>query len=107
MLGSVERMHRQLYLLDIRQLKITINLGKAQKDMALFLGYVKKRDTTIKGSFQKNFTKPIPAFPSFPKELQSSEKEEEDAIETNEINPTPTQLANEEKKKGLEDDRKR
>lgn len=39
----------------------------------------------------------MPAFPSFPKELQSDEEEGEDEAEADELNPAPTNPANEEK----------
>ncbi|KAH1129871.1 hypothetical protein J1N35_001249 [Gossypium stocksii] len=43
--------------------------------MALFWGYVRRRDNAIKKCLQKNFTMPMPAFPTFPKELLSDPKD--------------------------------
>ncbi|KAH1031690.1 hypothetical protein J1N35_043864 [Gossypium stocksii] len=73
--------------------------------MDLFWGYVRKRNATIKKPFQKNFTRPMLAFPSFPKELLSDTDKDDDELGVDEAEPTPTHPAIEEKAiKGLEGD---
>ncbi|KAH1056250.1 hypothetical protein J1N35_034315 [Gossypium stocksii] len=47
--------------------------------MALFWHYVRKRDNAIKKSLQKNFTRLMLAFLTFPKELLSDLKGEVEA----------------------------
>lgn len=66
--------------------------------MALFQGYVRKRDVAIKKSLQMIFTRPMFVFPSFPKELLFDvEEEKDDEAEVDETKPTPTHPTIEEK----------
>ncbi|XP_016706817.1 ribosomal RNA-processing protein 17-like [Gossypium hirsutum] len=49
--------------------------------MAIFWADVERRDVAIKRSLQKNLTRPMPEFRSFPKELNSDLDEEEEEAE--------------------------
>ncbi|KAK5775796.1 hypothetical protein PVK06_043738 [Gossypium arboreum] len=49
--------------------------------MVIFWAYVERRDTVMKRSQQKNFIRPMSAFPSFLKELNSDVDEEEGEVE--------------------------
>ncbi|MBA0637808.1 hypothetical protein Godav_028962 [Gossypium davidsonii] len=44
-------------------------MTKTQEHQTLYWSYSKDRDIGIKRSLQKNFTKPMPEFPDFPKDL--------------------------------------
>ncbi|KAK5845421.1 hypothetical protein PVK06_001605 [Gossypium arboreum] len=44
-------------------------MTKAQEQQALYWSYVKDQDIALKRSLEKNFTKPMPKFPDFPKDL--------------------------------------
>ncbi|KAH1121397.1 hypothetical protein J1N35_004557 [Gossypium stocksii] len=56
---------------------------------------MEKRDVALKRFLQNNFTKPMPIFPGFPKELQASI---EDIVKPTEAEPGNTNLAAKEKK---------
>ncbi|KAH1107955.1 hypothetical protein J1N35_011723, partial [Gossypium stocksii] len=63
---------------------ITTN-GLTQVLQDLYIAYVERRDTAIKRSLQKNFTKTMHVFPNFPKELHADEEEEEGETEINKL----------------------
>ncbi|KAK8332098.1 hypothetical protein V6Z12_A10G118000 [Gossypium hirsutum] len=59
-------------------------MTKAQEQQALCCSYVKDQDITLKRSLQKNFTKPMPAFPDLPKDflpLPKARRAKEEPIE--------------------------
>ncbi|KAH1031539.1 hypothetical protein J1N35_043713, partial [Gossypium stocksii] len=60
--------------------------------------YVERRDADIKRFLQKNFTKPMPTFPNFPKELHSNEVEGEGEVEANVTDHIPTYHATKKQK---------
>ncbi|KAH1055995.1 hypothetical protein J1N35_034060 [Gossypium stocksii] len=70
----------------------SIIFGKGAGQTVSLLVYVERRDTAQKRYFQKNFTKPMPAFPNFLKELQATI-----AKEVSEAQPTERDLATVEK----------
>ncbi|KAH1122318.1 hypothetical protein J1N35_005478 [Gossypium stocksii] len=63
--------------------------------MAIFCAFVERRDAAIKRSLQKNITRPMPTFLSFPNELQSNVDEEKGDAEAGETNLVPTHLVTE------------
>ncbi|KAL1185319.1 hypothetical protein V6Z11_A01G107400 [Gossypium hirsutum] len=65
--------------------------------MAILWTYVEKRDVALKRPLQKNFTKLMPTFPKFPKELQSSVEEGMAIVEPVETELGTTNPAAEEK----------
>ncbi|XP_016735604.1 uncharacterized protein [Gossypium hirsutum] len=90
----VELKHKAFW----QQVRIATNLNREQEEMSLFWGYVRKRDAAIKKSLQKNFTRPLPMFPNFPKELLSdAEEREEDEAEADATEPTTIHTATKEK----------
>ncbi|KAK5825650.1 hypothetical protein PVK06_020507 [Gossypium arboreum] len=65
--------------------------------MALFWGYVRKRDNSIKKSLKKNFNGPMLAFPTFPKELLLDlEGDVEAAVTDTTKHPATTKKSNNE-----------
>ncbi|KAH1113940.1 hypothetical protein J1N35_007318 [Gossypium stocksii] len=82
-LSALEMLKEQFPLIEKQQLKITTDLRRALEEMALFWSYVRRMDNVIK----KNFTRSMPTFPTFPKELLSNpedlDQEEVKASATN------------------------
>ncbi|KAH1097514.1 hypothetical protein J1N35_014435 [Gossypium stocksii] len=69
MIDTFEMLQQQSQMLEKHQLMLANDLSRAQEEMAIFWGYVRQRDKAIKKALQKNFTKPMPTFPIFPKEF--------------------------------------
>ncbi|KAH1129851.1 hypothetical protein J1N35_001229 [Gossypium stocksii] len=82
-LGAFEKLQQQFCMMEKQHLRIASNLGRAREEMA------------------KNFTKPMPTFANFPKELLLNLKDK-DEVEAAEIGHTTHTTTEEQKNKETE-----
>ncbi|KAK5785164.1 hypothetical protein PVK06_039716 [Gossypium arboreum] len=61
-----------------QQNRISTNFTTTKAKTTLYWEYVKKCDIALKKALQNNFTKEMPIFPMFPKELLSGDDDEDD-----------------------------
>lgn len=92
MANSLRMLEQRMSLQEVQQFQTMEMLQQMYQQHQQYWAYAKQRDTALKKSLQKNFTKPVFQFPSFPETVfnpipqadEAAETEDEDATEMDE-----------------------